>query len=277
MVDKKILAPVEKDSPTFGEFSTGADSPFWVQGTSRQTSGPVLYELLTSEVAVRLAYVRPDSSEIMLLAAGNGEVGAQELAKISEQFSPPQRTMIERGIYDALPLNLRKFYGPHWGWEWDYYWTNEKLPPSVREIDLKVSPPGSANSSAVHQRIYAALQDSNTTTAAKSEFANFTWFYVETAEGEIAAVVGMDILTGVAELHGLGTRPKFRKQGYGSALMIAATNYCFENAGVKALQFGMWHWNSNARRIYQRLGYQQAGVFLSGRAEPFPDLQKQAR
>ncbi len=73
---------------------------------------------------------------------------------------------------------------------------------------------------------------------------------------------------------GLGTVPAYRGQGYGGATMVGAVNLSLEL--VSHVQFGVWSWNEGAMRLYRRLGLHHDGRLISGRAEPFEDLQGKA-
>ena len=59
---------------------------------------------------------------------------------------------------------------------------------------------------------------------------------------------------------GIGVDPAFGGRGIGERLIRTALDYAFNWLGVMRVELEVFHDNQRARRLYQRLGFEQEGV-----------------
>jgi RimJ/RimL family protein N-acetyltransferase len=89
------------------------------------------------------------------------------------------------------------------------------------------------------------------------------WFVAE-VDGQIVGQIdarrkGLARVRHTAEL-GIGLLPDWRGQGIGERLMRRIEEWARE-VGVEKLQLGVFASNTRAKRLYEKLGYEQEGYF----------------
>lgn len=260
------------------EFGTGARSDFWqlVMGKSDDSA---LYSREDDAVAIR---VEPDpwakrdggGDDLMRCVAwGEPNVAIDELLKARGEFGPFNRMMIGTEIYEAMTDEQRDQLAPHWGHGWDLYWADEKFADVGRSADVELYRSGTPEYEVNFDEIREALKASNPITSALKHMDDYDWFILRNESGEIVTIMGATF-DKYAHFAGLGTVPEHRGKGYGGATMIGAINIALDICEM--VQFGVWSWNEGALRLYDRLRITRSGAVISGRHEPFEDLESQA-
>lgn len=280
----------------------GIYSPFWlfeIGGSALSAGTTLLYHHYTPDLAVRLTKeprkADTDSATI-LYAFGDPIAGVKELAKVAEKFSRPSLVMIDQRIYNHLPQELLKFYGPYWGRGWEFFYALKALPevPGVAQV-IRL-PANSTDTLAALPEIEKVLRASIKHTHALDQMEKYNWFIHRQADGRITAAMGaeddhfpnpheytkylgVDLrqifhpnlsvkdLPPVKSAHfaGLGADPEFKGLGYGTAVIVGAINW-YLNHSYDFIRFGMWDWNDRARKLYNRLGISHNGSVIFGRA-----------
>lgn len=249
----------------------GAQSAFWrFSAWKRRLDHPPIESVNDPDLG--LALVDSDHGK-MLVMYGEPARGVRAMRNLRARAVTPARTMINRETYGALDADLRDHFGPHWGYAWDFFWTEEPLAKVEHCGRVELLRAGSAELKAVEGEVREALIASNPITSAVDRFDALEWFILRADDGNIATVMGSTQTDGMS-FEGLGTVPAYRGQGYGGATMVGAVNLSLEL--VSHVQFGVWSWNEGAMRLYRRLGLHHDGRLISGRAEPFEDLQGKA-
>ncbi len=246
---------------------TGALSPYWILEMAH-LNFECIYQREDTRVGIR--YYREDKTT-RLMAYGDLAVVITELENISTNLPRPELTTMPREIYQNLPQKLKEHYGPNWGWDWEFFWTDTPIVSEANTENTVFISVDSAEYTQQKEIIYDALMQANPITEAVEFFSELSWFIVYTPNGEIASLVGADMKGRYTHLYGLGTNPKYRGAGYASTVMTTAINYCLAHE-KDAVCYGMWNWNEGARRLYKKLGIKSAGIFTNGRIEPFVEL-----
>jgi ribosomal protein S18 acetylase RimI-like enzyme len=172
-----------------------------------------------------------------------------------EWMSVPRATSPGDDVLDAL--GVRPFSS------WD--WLAATAPPSavpgpaaqVRRLDLV------ADAAAIR----SCLAESNPGTAADpGGHREAAWFGVA-EEGVLVGVIGAALRPNPDgpdswELHGLGVRPRARRRGLGGALTAFATTVGLRS-GAPWVSLRMYADNEDARRVYERLGFECEARFDS--------------
>ncbi|MDO5025702.1 MAG: GNAT family N-acetyltransferase [Trueperella sp.] len=249
--------------------SAGANSAFWQLSIAPSlTSRNTLYVVERSDAAVAL--YRQDS--LQLAACGDPQQVSTVLAEVRENFARPDRSLLHQPVWAELAALERAHFGPEWGFAWDYYWITEPLPAIPNAELVEFFPAGSVQLQEIADEVYQVLVASNPISDSVANFAKLDWFVLRLSDGAVATVLGAEPRGRELFLHGLGTAPQYRGQGYGGAIMVGAINLAL--ASYHSVQFGVWNWNHSAKRLYRRLGITNpADELIVGRREPFPDLQ----
>ncbi|MDP9805426.1 GNAT superfamily N-acetyltransferase [Trueperella bonasi] len=244
----------------------GAHSAFWRFGAFRRTGNETQ---LIEEPDLAMALIAgPDGNTLVVYGEPERAVGDMRRLRGSEHDFV--ETMINRETYEALDSSLREYYGPHWGYAWDFFWTQTPLKPVDHCERVEFLRAGSAQLKAVENDVRNALIATNPITGAIDRFADLDWFILRADNGEIVTVMGATQGEGMS-FEGLGTVPKYRGLGYGGATMVGAVNLALQL--VNHVQFGVWAWNMDAMRLYRRLGLNHDGALITGRTLPFDDLR----
>ncbi|WP_376975650.1 GNAT family N-acetyltransferase [Arcanobacterium hippocoleae] len=287
-------------------FGEGAKSAFWMLEVGARALPPhtdVLYRYFGEDVAIRLtqtALSYPENAKVpqyVLNAFGIGTAGVAELEKVAEKYPRPDLTMIDQRIFQALPLELKNYYGPCWGEAWEFFYALNPISEVSQTTQVARLPAGSEETIAALAEIEKVLRKSIKESHALNQMEHFDWFVHRLPNGTISAamgveadahpdpqeyqqLIGMDLRQALREesrnldksrvrsVHfaGLGADPQYRGKGFGTAVMVAAINWHLEN-GYDFIRFGMWDWNHRARSLYQRLGISANGKVILGRAQ----------
>lgn len=249
-------------------FGIGASSPFWRLSVDRVSEGrPEYYSREDERVGVR--FYETDADEKLLIAHGDPAEAQAELERVAE-IGRPDRALVSVEIQNEMNPDLRAFFGPRWGFNWDLYFAAEPLPAVPHSDSIELIEHGTVEAGEREAEILDLLRVANPITDAIEHVSELDW-YVKYHDGRLASVVGMETVDGIGRLHGLGTRPEYRGLGYGSATMVGAFNLAL--ASHEAVQLGMWSWNAKARGIYERIGLRHGGQQIIGRREAFPNLE----
>lgn len=163
-----------------------------------------------------------------------------------------------------LPESVREGLGVRPATAWDWMAVGSAPPAGAVEaerLDLAV------DLEAVRECLSAANPGSQADPTSPGEAA---WFGVRD-EGRLVGVIGASRRAGDPgrgdvswHLHGLGVLPPARSRGLGQALTATAARAGFA-AGADWVSLGMYASNSQARRVYLRLGFEVEGRFTSYR------------
>ena len=92
-------------------------------------------------------------------------------------------------------------------------------------------------------------------------------FFVVRADGEPAGCGGVKLCEGYGEIKRLYVRPAFRGRGLGQQMLLFLEGYAREHGcHVLYLQTGVYQ--TDAMRLYGRLGYKEIGPFGSYAGDP---------
>ncbi|KGF06332.1 N-acetyltransferase [Arcanobacterium sp. S3PF19] len=222
---------------------------------------------------------RPEGKEeTFLFVLGENR---QELHRYLDEFrlraKRPDTVLFDRRIYAALGEENREFFGPFWGWKWDFYWATEPLAPAPGTEKVQFLKAGSDPCRAALPEIRNLLETVIPTTDALRESESHDWFVYRQDNGEIAAVMGGQKRGCGIHFAGLGALPKFRGQGCATAVMTAAVSYSLHMPGIEGISFGAWNWNTKAQRLYRRLGIRCGDCLIHGGREPFAEANSGRR
>lgn len=195
-----------------------------------------------------------------------------QLDQLKRDYPRPDIVLLPQAAKPLLSAQLSKYYGPSFGWEWDFYYATSALCEVNYSYKVHFVSTGSALYKQYAQDIRAVLRQANPMSDSLSYFEKLSWFVIW-EESDIAAVVGVEINGNRAHLHGLGTNPRFRGRGYAQALMVGAINQLLSQYHV--VYFSMWAWNHAARRLYEKIGVHHAAALTHARREPFIELNAQ--
>ncbi len=199
-----------------------------------------------------------------LFAQGEEHAVAAQLEGHSD-LPRPDWALVSDGIQNAISTRVRSWLPPHWGNEWDAFWTT--TPVAARSGEERVEVIRDV------QEAVELLSVANPTTDALRDPDGYRWWGLRDDDGALVSTVGVHDrrdIDGrpVAALSGLGTHPAARGGGFGGALMAGATRRELTNHDI--VSFGMWSENDRARHLYERLGYRHAGRQAMASRRPFP-------
>ncbi|QJC21745.1 GNAT family N-acetyltransferase [Arcanobacterium buesumense] len=242
-------------------------SPFWTLSVVNEWRDitPV-YHVEDSNVGVILGL---KDNVLTLTIAGDIEPAIKHISYIQRTFARPSLTLMTQQIADALPTDIKEYLGPSFGWAWDFYYVNKPLNPVHSSHDVVEVALGSSRIASYRDEIFQVLEMSNPISDALDFFDSLSWFTIF-SDDRIVAVLGYEEREGCAYLHGLGTHPDYRQHGYGGAVMVGAVNQLLKRN--TSVQFGMWAWNNNARRLYRRLGITHGGALIHAQRQAFKEL-----
>lgn len=211
-------------------------------------------------------------NESVLMADGEPKAASSLIHEALVHVPHVDRCVLPYTLYSNLDEALVQRIAPNWGFEWDLYYADSELPvvPGVERVEFieRNTPAFDMH----RDRIIAALRVSNPITSALDEVDELDWFVIREGD-DIVSLMGAASGPDLVHFAGLGTLPAARGKGYGGALMVAAVNFALKRAPI--IQFGVWSWNTGALRLYDRLGLVNAGRVISGKHQPFPNLQQQ--
>lgn len=266
------------------EFGTGANGALWKIGYAEVTAKDPVYIVENDSVGVcvyRLdAEYHPTAEELghdrerlAVIAFGEPEAVLAELSRVRETYPEIARISTSVDVLEAMTPEEREAWGPNWGFGWDFFWSDQPLAPVPGSESVRFIP--STEAAEVRDELEEILLQANPITDALNNIDKLDWYVIDQEDGSPAAVVGTHVIDGpdgISMVHfkGLGTLPELRGRGYGSALMVGAINKALEEHDL--IQFGMWSWNDNARRMYGRVGIQHGGGIINGSPVPFPEI-----
>ncbi|SDU81132.1 Acetyltransferase (GNAT) family protein [Arcanobacterium phocae] len=207
--------------------------------------------------------------KLSLAIYGEIDQSIEQLEIVRSSFPQPEWTLMSTSLYVALTDDMKDYFGPSFGWGWDFYYAESELLPVPGVQRVEHLPHGSLELAAMSSQIRAVLYESNPLSEAHSFFESLSWFILREND-TIVAVVGYDTFAEHAYLHGLGTKPAYRGKGYAAAIMVGAINQLLSS--LETVQFTMWAWNNPARKLYERIGMTHGASLIHGRREPFVEL-----
>lgn len=84
-------------------------------------------------------------------------------------------------------------------------------------------------------------------------------YIVAELDGRIVGYVGLWVVVDEGHINNVAVSPAFRRRHIAAALIEAVLRFA-ENAGVKGFTLEVRTGNEPARRLYEKFGFQQAGV-----------------
>ncbi|USR80178.1 GNAT family N-acetyltransferase [Arcanobacterium pinnipediorum] len=195
-----------------------------------------------------------------------------ELHRLKLHHQRPDIVLLPRAVKPLLNAQLCEYFGPSFGWDWDFYYAKSALDEVDHTNRVDFVSADSVQYNQYANDIRAVLQLANPISDSLSYFEKLSWFVIWEGD-EIAAVLGVEIKDSRAHLHGLGTSPKYRGRGYAQALMVGAINQLLRHYQV--VYFSMWGWNHVARTLYEKIGVHHAAALTHARREPFIELNSQ--
>ncbi len=91
-----------------------------------------------------------------------------------------------------------------------------------------------------------------------------TFLLLDTTTGEIVGHVELRGGRVLAEMHratlGMGIERAYTRQGHGRRLISTATEWARDRVGLSWIDLGVFENNEFARKLYQRMGFVEAGV-----------------
>ncbi|MDY5585033.1 MAG: GNAT family N-acetyltransferase, partial [Arcanobacterium sp.] len=187
------------------------------------------------------------------------------------EYKRPDLVMISEEIFSELDRESRDFYGPHWGFSWEFFFAEEPLEEVPGQAEVRFISASSSEFEKYSAEIKEVLEGANPITDALENFSKLDWYAHFSEEGKITSVMGIEYHEHAIHFSGLGTNPLYRGKGYGSAVMVEAINDSLRR-GHQAIYFGMWDWNQGARKLYRKLGIDSGGVLILGDSQPFEEL-----
>ncbi|MDY5584528.1 MAG: hypothetical protein SPG61_01885, partial [Arcanobacterium sp.] len=109
----------------------GVSSAFWRLEIATRPTGERFFVHEEEDVAVVLqksvdAYFG-DEMKTSLFAYGDPQKAAEILKNLRAEYKRPDLVMISEEIFSELDRESRDFYGPHWGFSWEFFFAEEPL------------------------------------------------------------------------------------------------------------------------------------------------------